>query len=308
MDGVVGSVEFKVWFENSDTNNPTRVSRLCHNFAGHPLLELVSLKRLAERLHDAKTGQVKFIAKGVKLDSDFNTLTESQEHLSIADVFDNIKNPGSWLALYAVQSDPEYKKLVWEIVNSVDKSWWEKDPGLFFVDGYIFISSPPSVTPFHIDRENNFLLQVKGKKKFGVWHPGDHAAVSEQAKEDWVVKSSLAKVKYREEHLKHAAVHDVLEAGQGIYMPSTSPHMTYADTDLATPEQPYSVTIGVVFYTERTKKTAYIYFTNVLLRKLGINPGPPGVSSFVDLMKYGAARTIVPILKLLHRYKPPTGF
>ena len=308
MDGVVATVNYKVWFENSDTNNPTRVTRLRHNYTEHPLLELASLRNLAERLHKEKTGQVKFLAKGVKLDSDFNTLTENQDNISIADVFDNIRNPGSWIALYAVQSDPEYKKLVWDIVNSVDKNWWKKDPGLFFVDGYIFISSPPSVTPFHIDRENNFLLQVTGRKKFGVWHPGDHAAVSEQAKEEWIVKSSLAKVKYREEHLKHAAVHDVLESGQGIYMPSTSPHMTYADTDLANSDQPYSITIGVVFYTARTRKTAYIYFTNVLLRKLGFQPGPPGTSPMIDFVKYAIARVIVPVLKVLRRYRPPTGF
>ena len=33
--------------------------------------------------------------------------------------------------------------------------------------GFIFISSPGSVTPFHIDPENNFLLQIRGSKKSG---------------------------------------------------------------------------------------------------------------------------------------------
>jgi len=298
---------FKVWFVDDDYN-PQNVSRLRHSYTGHPLLTLEALKDLAERLHETKTGQVKYLASGVKLDSDFRTLTENQKNLSIAEVFDNMKNPGSWIALYAVQSDPRYRKLVWDIVKSVKQDWQKQDPGVFFVDGYIFISSAPSVTPFHIDRENNFLLQLAGRKKFGVWNPDNKDVLTEEAKEGWIVKSSLSKVKYKNDYLESARVHDVLEAGEGIYMPSTSPHMTYANEDLTTPDSPYSITMGVVFYTKRTRKLANIYFFNTLIRRLGMAPTAPGKNAVLDTFKYFTGKVLVFLSKATRRYYPPTGF
>jgi len=300
--------DFMVQFVGDEPYTPRRVRRLSHNYSDHPLLSLDSLSKLAERLYAKKTGQVKFLSKGTRLDSDFNTLTDSEDNRTIAEVFENIANPGSWIAIYAVQTEPEYRELVWDIVNSVQGDWKNLDPGVFFVDGYIFISSPPSVTPFHIDRENNFLLQIAGKKAFGVWNPDERKVVSEIAVEDWIINSSLKRVKYRPEYLQHAAVNGVLEAGQGIYMPSTSPHMTHAEENLATPDCPYSITIGVVFYTSETRRYAYIYTTNNLLRKLGLVPNPPGRNKLIDSMKIGIGRLVVFIKKSIRGYSPPTGF
>ena len=308
MVEAISQKEYRVQFVGDDDYRPRKVTRLHHNYTEHPLLSLSSLAELADRLYKKNTGQVKFLSKGTKLDSDFNTLTESQDHKSISEVFDNIANPGSWIALYAIQSEPEYRQLVWEIVNSVEGKWKNLDPGVFFVDGYIFISSPPSVTPFHIDRENNFLLQVAGKKRFGVWHPTENKVISEEAIEDWIVDSSLARVKYRPEYQKYAAVDDVLEAGQGIYMPSTAPHMTHAEADLATPDSPYSITIGVVFYTRNTRKLAYIYAMNKVLRKIGLVPKAPNVNKLIDFMKYVSGRALVFIKRSLRGYRPPTSF
>jgi len=300
--------KYKVWFAADVDYNPRKVTRIHHNYSDHPLLSLSALAQLAERLYQKDTGQVKFISKGTKVDSDFKTLTKSLEDTSIADVFENIANPGSWIALYAIQTEPEYKKLVWDIVNSVDGKWKNLDPDVFFVDGYVFISSPPSVTPYHIDRENNFLLQIAGKKGFGVWNPSERQVISEEAIEDWIVNSSLAKVKYQPEYLKYAAVNDVLESGDGIYMPSTAPHMTHAEPDLATAENPYSITIGVVFYTRNTRRLAYIYAANKLLRKLSVVPQSPDINRLIDFLKYVIGRALVFIKRSLRGFTPPTGF
>lgn len=299
---------YKTWFIGEEDYSPRKVMRLRHNYSEHPLLSIDALAQLAERLYKKNTGQVKFISKDTKLDSKFNTLTKIQDQKSIADVFQNISNPGSWIALYAIQTEPEYKKLVWDIVNSVEGKWKNLEPGVFFVDGYVFISSPPSVTPFHIDRENNFLLQIRGKKGFGVWNPSEREVISEEAIEDWIVSSSLAKVKYQPDFLNYAAVNDVLEAGEGIYMPSTAPHMTHAEPELATDDSPYSITIGVVFYTKNTRKLAYIYTTNRLLRKLSLVPKPPNLNKIIDFFKYVSGRVFVFIKKSIRGYMPPTGF
>ena len=40
---------------------------------------------------------------------------------------------------------------------------------MFRREGFIFISSPGSITPFHMDPEYNFLLQIRGEKQISIW-------------------------------------------------------------------------------------------------------------------------------------------
>lgn len=300
--------EFKVRFVDGDGYSPRKVSRLRHNYYEHPLLSFDALTSLAERLYKKNSGQVRFVSKGVKLDSAFKTTHENQSQSSIKDIFKNMANPGSWIALWAIQSEPEYKKLLWEIVDSVEGDWKSQDPGVLEVIGYVFISSPPSVTPFHVDSENNFLLQLAGKKGFAVWNPNESSVVSDEAVEEWIVHRSLAKVKYQPEFMGSAVVDDVLESGDGIYMPSTAPHLTHAEEDLATAENPYSITLAVVFYTRNTRKLAYIYSVNQLLRKLGFAPKPAEVNKLQDMFKYLIGRILVLSQRALKVYSPPAGF
>lgn len=300
--------KFEVRFVGEEGYSPRKVARLRHNYSEHPLLSLGALADLAERLNKKNSGQVRFVSKGVKLDSAFKTTHENQSQASIGDIFKNLANPGSWIALWTIQSEPEYKKLLWEIVDSVEGNWKARDPGIFDVGGYVFISSPPSVTPFHVDSENNFLLQLRGKKRFGVWHPNEKRIVPDEAIEDWIVCRRVGKLKYQPEFMDSAVVDDVLESGDGIYMPSTAPHLTHAEEDLATAESPYSITLAVVFYTRKTRKLAYIYSVNRLLRKFGFEPKPAEVNKLQDMFKYLIGRILVLSERALKIYSPPAGF
>ena len=47
-------------------------------------------------------------------------------------------------------------------------------------EAFIFVSSPGAVTPFHIDPEWNFLLQVRGRKIIHVFPADDRSLVSEE--------------------------------------------------------------------------------------------------------------------------------
>src|SRR3546814_13362745 len=39
--------------------------------------------------------------------------------------------------------------------------------------GFLFISSPGSITPYHFDPEHNILLQLRSTKVMNVWPAGD---------------------------------------------------------------------------------------------------------------------------------------
>ncbi len=44
---------------------------------------------------------------------------------------------------------------------------------MYYRAGWIFIASPHTVTPFHIDRNHGILLQIHGTKKVYVWDAED---------------------------------------------------------------------------------------------------------------------------------------
>ena len=87
MSSIGNSKSYYVKLSSEANHEPQNVMRLTHNYSGHPLFTLSSLEQLAERLQLANRGQIKFLAKGIQLDSNFNTQTENADKLSISDVF-----------------------------------------------------------------------------------------------------------------------------------------------------------------------------------------------------------------------------
>jgi hypothetical protein len=95
--------------------------------------------------------------------------------------------------------------------------------------------------------------------------------------------------------------------GDGLYFPSTAPHMTRSDVSWAKPGDGVSISIGIVFYTDETKRHANIHALNQVLRRFGANPRPPGESG-LDGVKYPLGRAVVGLRKRLQGFEPPTGF
>ena len=171
----------------------------------------------------------------------------------------------------------------------------------------MFISAPPSVTPFHIDRENNFWLQIRGRKTINVWEPSDRQTVSARDVEEFIVNRTLAGVQLREEALNRSHEFDT-GPGDGVYFPSTSPHTTRCDASWVRPGDGVSISIGIVFYTSVTRRYANVHAMNRVLRRLGMEPQSPGTSAWLDTMKYPLGRIAVSFSRFLRGYSPPAGF
>lgn len=267
---------------NPDHFSSERICPIFHSYEHHPLLQIDSLKSLASRLY--KTEQCRFVNPGMSLDSDFWHESNPTDGKDLHTFFENIAESGSWIALYNVEADPEYKKLVEDIVHS-RRDLIEPEQGrILESQGFIFISAPPSITPFHIDRENNFWLQIKGTKEMTVFDRTDREVISEPAIEDFIVNRTQRRVVYSDE-IAVKGNRFITKPGDGVYFPSTSPHMTRTTTDWVTDDENLSISIGVVFYTEKTLNDARIYQFNRLIRKLGLSPNPPGSSSIGDRVK-----------------------
>lgn len=117
----------------------------------------------------------------------------------IDEVFRRIEEPGSWIALYNVETMPRYRAFLQEIMEAVRPVVEAQQSKIIETTGFIFISAPPSVTPCHIDRENNFWLQLKGQKTITVWDCDDPNVLPQHDVDEFVVHRSLERVRLTDE-------------------------------------------------------------------------------------------------------------
>jgi ribosomal protein L16 Arg81 hydroxylase len=138
----------------------------------------------------------------------------------------------------------------------------------------VFISSPGSVTPYHIDHEYNFLLQIRGTKQISIF---DRDALSEEEVERF----------YRGEH-RNLVFDDrrasegrtfELSPGDGVHVPVNAPH--YVKNGPAA-----SVSFSITFRTPDGDRRSAVYRVNERMRSLGIQPRPVGKQPLVDRAKY----------------------
>ena len=72
---------------------------------------------------------------------------------------------GSWMVLKRVEQDPEYAALLDRCLDGVAAQAGVSLPRMLRREGFIFLSSPSAVTPFHLDPEHNFLLQSAAARR-----------------------------------------------------------------------------------------------------------------------------------------------
>jgi hypothetical protein len=243
------------------TFDPWKIQAVTHRLVDHPLLQIDALVELGKRLAARR------LVRTHSADATAGT--------SFAD---------------APNLHPN-RALIGEILDEIRPIVEERDPGMCYRAGWIFVSSPGAVTPFHIDHEHNFIMQIRGTKRLYTWDPFDREVVSERAQELFHDQHSREEVRWRDDLRDRARVFD-LAPGLGGYMPSTTPHMVENGPGP-------SITISFTYYTDSTRRRELLYRGNARLRRLGLAPRPIGASAVRDrvaaavLGGYTAARGAV---------------
>jgi hypothetical protein len=281
-NSIAGAARYRVWADEGASFSTHKIGKLHHNFHEHPLMQLPQLADLARRL--MPSGKCRFITPGATQASEFMHKADSPDGRGIDDVFRRIQEPGAWVALYNVEIDPTYRAFLDEVQEAAKPLIEREQPGIFNVGGFIFISAPPSVTPFHIDRENNFWLQMHGCKTMNVWDHTDREVVPAKDVEEFIIYGSLERVRLKDGFRERSHEFNTTP-GDGIYFPSTSPHMTRSEVDWVTAGDGVSISIGTVFYSDVTRHHARVHQFNQVMRRLGITPRAPGESTMADALK-----------------------
>lgn len=315
LTAVQSSSTYRVWADDPAGFSTYKITPLHHNFHEHPLLQVPELVKLGKELAPLK--QCRFMRPGRTVASGMTHDSRHPDGRSIEEFFQRMEEPGSSVAFYNIEVIPRYQALLMSVVDSMRALVEREQPDIFRVNGFVFFSAPPSVTPFHIDRENNFWLQLHGRKIMNVWDHRDRTIVPADGVEDFIVTESLKKARFKEEFLPRGFEFDA-RPGDSIYFPSTSPHMTRSKADWTAPGDRLSISMGVTFYTSVTRKVARIHQVNRVMRKCGLSPSYPGNSPTADAVKasvgalVGAARArVVGMTPSARRFKlattPPPG-
>src|SRR5262249_26267920 len=106
---------WRAWVARQEPASTSRIQAFHHNFHEHPLMALPRLAQLAESLWPK--GQCRFMVPEATdasaLSSVFRLRSPDGRHID--EVFRHLDAPGSWVALYNVETDPDYKAFLAEV-------------------------------------------------------------------------------------------------------------------------------------------------------------------------------------------------
>jgi len=264
-----------------------------HRLVGHPLFELPRLIELSQQL---PADFVEYNAGRIPVNQDPTHTPKTG--LGIEETIRRIEECDSWMVLKYVEADAEYKRLVDDCLDEIGRLAEPMEPGMTQREGFVFISSPGSVTPYHMDPEYNFLLQIRGSKTLSVWSPSDRAVLSELELEQYL-SGGHRNLVYKDEY-QRAARECALAPGMGLHVPVTAPHWVKNGDAV-------SISFSITFRTPTSERRNSVYATNAWLRRRGLRPRPFGESSWRDELKFNSHRVVRRIQKMRASRRPAAG-
>jgi len=247
-----------------------------HRLCAHPLFALPRLLELARVLPEA---DIEYNAGDLPV-SVAPELTP-RTGLSVEETIRRIAECRSWMVLKRVEREPAYRALLAQCLAEVEEFSEPLRPGMHFAQGFIFLSSPGSITPYHMDPEHNFLLQIRGTKRVHQWDPRDRTVVSERDLERFYGGAHRNMV--LGEAQRSAATIVDLKPGFGLHFPVTAPHFVQNGPEV-------SLSFSITFRTPDLERRSVVYAVNGYLRRHGWQPSAFGVHPRVDSLKYTAFR------------------
>ena len=259
---------------------------VAHDLAAHPLFalpRLVELSRgLPEEFVEYNAGA---LSVGVRPEDTPRTGLSPEETVR------RIAECGSWMVLKRVEQDPEYGTLLDRCLDDVAAQAGAAVPRMLRREGFIFLSSPGAVTPFPLDPEHNFLLQIRGTKTVSMWDREDRFVLSEAELERFYAAFVHRNLPWRDVFQTTAWVVP-LAPGQGLHFPVAVPHWVRNGPEV-------SVSFSITFRSDSSHGRELIYRANAKLRKLGLSPRPPGHSILLDSTKRAAFAALAEVKRRL---------
>jgi len=252
-----------------------RITRIRHQLATHPLMTNDALAELAMR-HGSE--YVRF-HDGVR---EFRTvfgdiLSTDPERKALRKAIDNLGQARVFVQINAIYHDAIYRALIDDFLEEVAHQLPRGEREFINRDAAAFLASAGSVTPYHLDHEQNFLCHIRGPKTLHVWDGRDRSTVPERALEIFYTEGTLREVRYRDDIAPLARVFE-LGPGDGVFMPMGSPHAVSTGDGI-------TATFSMLLNTPLSVREMEAYKANYTLRRFGVSPAPVGTTPIADLLK-----------------------
>ena len=240
---------------------PERPTKLGHNLRDHPLLSFDALGELALSMREV---DVEYNRADLPVGIAPEDVPSNE--LGILETIRTIESNGSWMVLKFIEQNPAYKALIQETLAEIDPVVRGVTGAMLKLEGFIFVSSPGAVTPFHMDPEHNILLQLRGAKTMTVFPAGDEALTPSEMQEAFH-RGAHRNLQWRDEFAARGEAFE-LKRGEAIYVPVKAPH--WVKNGPAT-----SVSLSITWRSEWSYREQYAHRLNGMLRAAGLDPAPP---------------------------------
>ncbi len=243
-------------------NYPETPHKLHHGLADHPLMSLEALARLGEALPEKSVEY----NKG-DLPVGIDPALVPANGLSIGETIRMVEQSGSWAVLKNIEQLPEYEALLLGLLGELKPQIEEKTGRMLRPQGFVFVSSPDAVTPYHFDPEHNILMQLRGRKVMTQFPAGDPHFAPDETHEGYHTGGHRNLV-WRDE-MAGGGTAWRLAPGEALFVPVMAPHHVKNG-----PEP--SISLSITWRSDWSFAEADARAFNGILRKAGMRPTAPG--------------------------------
>ena len=232
-----------------------------HGFAGHPLLALDALALLGEALGD---DHVEYNRSDIGIGTGPDDAPSNG--LGIGDTIRMIAANRSWAVLKNIEIIPAYRDLLHSLLGELKAIVEPRTGPMLTLQGFIFVSSPHSVTPYHFDPEHNILLNLVGTKAMHAFPAGD-ARFAPQMDHERYHTGGHRNLPWDDDMLGQEYLAE-LSPGRAVLMPVMSPHFVTVGADPA-------ISLSITWRSDWSYREAEAHAANRWLRARGFSPSMP---------------------------------
>ena len=234
---------------------------LAHSLTSHPLLEIEALAQLAENLPPAS---IEYNRGDLPIGVDGKP---GSNGLTIAETIRRVAEAESWAVLKNIEQVPAYEALLMGLLGEIRPEIEAVTGAMLKPQGFIFVSSPNSMTPYHFDPEHNILLQIRGTKVMTQFPAGDTRFVPDEAHETYHT-GGPRELRWDDAMLPHGTQF-ALSPGEALFVPVMAPHF------VRNGPAP-SVSLSITWRSEWSYRESDARTFNAILRERGLRPRAPG--------------------------------
>ncbi len=187
--------------------------------------------------------------------------------MSIEDTIRHIASSDSWAVLKNIEQQPEYRDLLLVLLEELRPAIEAKTGAMMMPQGYVFISSPNAVTPYHFDPEHNILLQLTGSKTMTQFPAGEALFAPDHVHESYHL-GGPRELPWNDDLLT-GGTEFAIGPGEAVYVPVMAPHFV-RNGPIS------SISISITWRSEWSYAEAASRCFNGTLRRVGLSPRAPG--------------------------------